>query len=169
MFVTYNPNPVGRFDAGDCVIRAVAKALDISWEDAYTKLCISGFAMGDLPNADNTFGAVLRMNGFKKRVLPDSCPDCYTVEEFARDNPNGVFVLGLGGHVVTVENGNVYDAWDSSKGVPVYYWYKDERMNYNGATVSESNTDPGVLGGKPNSTPAANPKPATPAANPAAK
>lgn len=30
----YNPNPVGR-SVGDCAIRAVAKALDVTWETAY--------------------------------------------------------------------------------------------------------------------------------------
>lgn len=144
MFKEFNPNPVGRTDAGDCAIRAVAKALNISWEDAYVKLCVSGFAMGDLPNADNTFGAVLRMHGFKKRVLPDTCPDCYRVEDFAKDNPHGIFVLGLGGHVVTIVNGDIYDAWDSSNGIPIYFWFKDERVN--NESIQQSNTVSNILG-----------------------
>lgn len=132
MYIEYNPNPVGS-NVGDCVVRAVSKALNITWEEAYVRLCIMGFAMGDLPNNDNVFGAVLRMNGFKKRTLSDSCPDCYTVRQFAKDNPFGTYVLGLGNHVVAVEDGDIYDSFDSSNGIPIYFWYKysDERMNSN--------------------------------------
>lgn len=141
MFIEYNPNPVGQ-NTGDCVVRAVSKALNESWENTYLKLCIMGFAMGDLPNNDNVYGAVLRMHGFKKRVLSDTCPDCYTVEDFADDNPYGTFVLGLGGHVVTVEDGDIYDAFDSSNSIPIYYWYRDSERMRNG---TNTNTNTGLL------------------------
>lgn len=133
MYIEYNPNPVGS-RVGDCVVRAVSKALNTSWEDAYVKLCVMGFVMGDLPNNDNVFGALLRMHGFKKKTLSDTCPDCYTVKDFALDNPYGTYVLGLGSHVVAVEDGDIYDSFDSSYGIPIYYWYKstEERMNRNG-------------------------------------
>ena len=143
MYIEYNPNPVGS-NVGDCVVRAVSKALNESWENAYLKLCIMGFAMGDLPNNDNVYGAVLRMHGFKKRTLSDTCPDCYTVKDFAQDNPYGTFVLGLGGHVVTVEDGDIYDAFDSSSYVPIYYWYRASEERTNNRDDSES-TNPNVL------------------------
>lgn len=47
MWKEYNPNPVGR-KVGDCVIRAVAKALDLSWEEAYVLVMVNGFRMGDM-------------------------------------------------------------------------------------------------------------------------
>ena len=138
MFVEYNPNPIARTDTGDCVIRAIAKALNISWEDAYIRLCVAGYAMGDLPNSDSVFGAILRMHGFYKFSIPHDCPDCYTVEEFAKENPNGIYVMGLGGHVVTVVNGNIYDAWDSSNRIPIYYWYKETEIENGERIYSES-------------------------------
>lgn len=136
MFIEYNPNPVGRYDVGDCAIRAISKALGETWEDSYLRLCVAGFMMGDLPNSDSVFGAILRQNGFKRKSIPDTCPDCYTVEDFAIDHPRGIFVLGLGGHVVTIVDGDIYDMTNSSKGIPVYYWYKDEitQERDNGAT-----------------------------------
>lgn len=137
MFILYNPNPVGRYDTGDCAVRAIAKALNESWEDAFLRLCVAGFMMGDLPNGDSVFGAVLRQNGFKKKTIPDTCPDCYTVEDFSKDNPRGTFVLGLGGHVVTVVDGNIYDSTNSSRGIPIYFWYKDvESERRNGEPIS---------------------------------
>lgn len=123
VYIEYNPNPVGR-KVGDCTVRAVAKALDIDWETAYVKMAVNGFGMGDMPSSDSVWGAVLRQNGFKKEIIPNTCPDCYTAEGFAKDNPVGTFVLGFGGHVTTVVDGNLYDSWDSSKEIPAYVWRK---------------------------------------------
>ena len=121
MFVYYNPNPVGR-NVGDCAIRAVAKALGIDWEEAYAKIVTNGYRMGDMPSSDSVWGSVLRQNGFHKEIIPSTCPDCYTAEEFAEDNPVGVYVLGFGGHVATIKDGILFDSWDSSHEIPQYFW-----------------------------------------------
>ena len=123
MWIKYNPNPTGRF-VGDCAVRAVSVALDIDWEEAYNLISDAGYAMGDMPSSDSVWGAVLRQHGFYRAAIPNSCPDCYTAEDFAADHPSGVFVLGFGGHVATVIDGDLYDSWDSSNEVPVYYWYR---------------------------------------------
>lgn len=125
MWVKYNPNPTGR-SVGDCAVRAVAKALDTDWETAYTMISENGYAMGDMPSADSVWGSVLRQNGFYRMSIPNNCPDCYTAEDFCRDNPIGTFVLGFGGHVATVVDGDLFDNWDSSMEVPVYVWFRKE-------------------------------------------
>lgn len=123
MWIKFNPNPAGRA-VGDCAVRAVAKALDTDWETAYSLIAANGYAMGDMPSSDSVWGAVLRQNGFYRIAVPNRCPDCYTAEDFARDNPKGVYVLGFGGHVATIVDGNLYDSWDSSKEIPAYVWYR---------------------------------------------
>lgn len=125
MWRQFNPNPVGRA-VGDCAVRAVAAALDISWEDAYALIAANGFAMGDMPSSNSVWGAVLRQHGFYRKSIPDTCPDCYTFADFARDNPEGVFVLGTGTHVAVVRDGTLLDAWDSSAEVPQFVWYRKE-------------------------------------------
>lgn len=127
MYIYYNPNPAGR-SVGDCAIRAISKALDIDWEDAYAKVVVNGFRMGDMPSADSVWGSVLRMNGFYRESLPNTCPDCYTAEDFCRDYPVGTYVLGFGGHVATVIDGCLYDSWNSLGEVPQYYWYRKEKV-----------------------------------------
>lgn len=122
MWVQYNPNPAGR-NVGDCSIRAVAKALDTDWETAYILVCSNGLAMCDMPNADPVWGSVLRERGFYRKAIPNVCPNCYTIRMFCKDNPEGVFVLGTGHHAVTVVDGDIYDAWDSSNEIPIYVWY----------------------------------------------
>lgn len=129
MWIEYNPNPVGR-RVEDCSIRAVAKALNIDWETAFALVSNAAYNMGDMPHSNSVWGAVLRQNGFYKNIIPDNLPDDYNASDFARDNPKGTFVIGFGNHVTTLVDGNLYDAWDSSKEIPQYYWYrKDEHGN----------------------------------------
>lgn len=125
MWIKFNPNPTGR-NVGDCAVRAVAKALDVDWEEAYLLIVKNGYDMCDMPSSDSVWGAVLRQNGFYRKAIPNRCPDCYTAENFCRDHPEGVFVLGFGGHVATVQDGNIYDSWDSSMDIPVYVWFKSD-------------------------------------------
>lgn len=119
----FNENPVSRV-VGDCAVRAVSVALDVDWETAYAMIVANGFMMGDMPSSDAVWGSVLRQHGFYRAVVPNSCPDCYTAEDFALDHPKGVFVLGFGGHVATIRDGVLYDVWDSSQEIPQYYWYR---------------------------------------------
>ena len=121
----YNPNPTGRA-VGDCAVRAVAAALGTDWETAYTLIARNGFLMGDMPSSNSVWGAVLRQNGFTRKAIPNTCPDCYTLDHFAEDHPEGVYVVGTGNHVATVIDGEIWDAWDSRNEVPVYYWQKGE-------------------------------------------
>lgn len=125
MWIRYNPSPTGR-TVGDCSVRAVAKALKVDWETAYLMLCKAGYEMGDMPSSDSVWGAVLRQNGFYRTSIPSSCPDCYTAADFAYDHPVGTYVLGFGGHVATVDDGDLYDSWDSSNLVPQFVWYRKD-------------------------------------------
>ena len=124
-WIEYNNNPVGR-KVGDCSVRAVSKALDMGWEAAYIALAMNGLQMGDMPSSDSVWGALLRQYGFYRKSIPDTCPMCYTLEDFCRDNPKGTFVVGTGGHVVTAIDGNYFDSWDSGKEIPQFVWYEKE-------------------------------------------
>lgn len=125
MWKKFNPNPTGR-NVGDCAVRAVSVALGIDWEQAYALITTNGFAMGDMPSSDSVWGAVLRQHGFYRDAIPNTCPDCYTAENFAQDHPNGIFVLGFGGHVATIKDGVLYDSWDSSNEIPQFYWFRKD-------------------------------------------
>ena len=121
----YNPSPAAR-NVGDCSVRAGAKALGTDWETAYVLITMAGFQMNDMPSSNSVWGAVLRKRGFYRHIIPNSCPDCYTVGQFADDHPKGVYVVGTGSHVVTVEDGVVFDTWDSRGEIPIYFWSENE-------------------------------------------
>lgn len=126
MYVNYNPNPIAA-RVGDCTVRAIAKATDQTWEKVYIVLCSYGLMMADMPSANNVWGAYLRALGYRRYVVPQTCPDCYTVAQFAEDHPEGTYILALSGHVVCCKDGTVFDSWDSSAECPIYYWTKEEQ------------------------------------------
>lgn len=126
MWQKYNPNPSSR-NVGDCAVRAVAAALDIDWEEAFALIAEAAFYMNDMPSSNSVWGSVLRREGFYREAIPNTCPDCYTFADFARDNPKGTYVLATGSHVATVKDGILMDNWDSSRQVPQYMWYRKEQ------------------------------------------
>ena len=123
MRIEDNPNPRG-LRVGDCVIRAISKALDMPWEKTYIDLCVQGFMMGDLASSNAVWSAYLKHKGLKRRTIED-CTDYYTVEDFCREHPQGVFVIGTGSHAVCVCDGCAFDAWNSLRETPVYYFEKE--------------------------------------------
>ena len=117
MWIDYNPNPAGK-RVGDCTVRAISKALNQSWVKTYIGLMIQGLMMYDMPSANAVWGAYLRHKDFVRNIIPDDLSDFYTVSDFCRDNPDGVYILALSAHVVAVADGNYYDTWDSGDEIP---------------------------------------------------
>lgn len=124
----FNPNPHGK-RVGDCVVRAIAKATDESWDRVYIELCMQGFAMGDMPTANHVWGNYLRNKGFSQIVIEDDCNNCFNVKDFCNEYFSGTYILGTGTHVIAVQDGNYYDTWDSGNEIPVYFWEKVEEKH----------------------------------------
>lgn len=125
MYEYYNPNPFGK-NVSDCVVRAISKALNQSWEDTYIELALQGYIMGDLLNSNVVWSAYLKNKGFNRDMVSIDCPDCYTINDFANEHPNGTYIIGTGTHAVTIVDGVIYDAWHSENEQPIYFYYKGE-------------------------------------------
>ena len=121
----YNPNPKANL-VGDCVIRALTLACNSTWDQTYLEVATQGYILKDMPSSNIIWGIYLKHKGFRRYIIPDDCPDCYTVREFCYDNPTGLFVLATGTHVVTCIDGDYYDTWDSGNEIPIYYFKKVE-------------------------------------------
>lgn len=125
MYITYNPNPKRKL-TDDCVVRAICRVTGKSWYDIYYELCAEGAEVCDYFWKNYVWGRYLTKIGYEPFLLPNTCPDCFTIRDFCELYPNGTFILATGGHVVAVIDGNYYDTSDSGDDVPVYYWKRKE-------------------------------------------
>lgn len=126
MFKECNPNPQG-INVGDCVIRAICLATGREWCDVYMGVAAEGYRLCDMPSANRVWGSYLTSQGFERHGLPADCPVCYTVKHFAKEHPNGCYILALDGHVVAIKDGDWLDSWDSCDRVVLYYWQMAEQ------------------------------------------
>lgn len=126
MFKKTNPNPASNL-VGDCVIRAISILTNKSWDYVFLALYMFAHKMYDMPSSNAVWGAYLADLGYRRYVIPNTCPACYSVRQFCEDNPKGKYLLATGTHVVTVIDGDYYDTWDSGDEVPIYYFTKEER------------------------------------------
>ena len=120
-YIYYNPNPL-QLSVGDCTIRAISKVTGMDWQETYLHLLIQGYLMCDMPSSNRVWGELLKDFGFIQKLLPNTCPRCYTVKDFCYDFPIGIYLLGTDDHAVAVIDGNYYDSWDSGNKIPTYYF-----------------------------------------------
>lgn len=124
-YVYLNVNP-DKNKTTDCVIRAVSFALDQPWEMTFTHIAVECLIHHDMPEANYIWAGYLKSKGYKRRLIPDTCPNCYTVRDFCLDYPHGTYILGTGSHAVAVRDGDYYDIWDCGDEIPIYYWMKGD-------------------------------------------
>lgn len=124
MYSELNINPQKK-QTGDCVVRAIGIVTDKDWDDVYLDLAIKGFQMKEMPSINNVWIAYLHDLGFSRHIIPDTCPDCYLVQDFVRDHPQGRFIVGTGSHVVAVIDGVAYDTWNSLEEPIIMYFEKE--------------------------------------------
>lgn len=124
-FIFNNPNPAKNL-VGDCVIRGISILTDRSWAYTYMEIIVQGYDMYDMPSSNEVWSTYLKSQGYSKRIIPNTCPSCYTIRDFCEDHPEGKYLLATGSHVVAVIDGNYYDTWDSGSEIPIYYFTKEE-------------------------------------------
>lgn len=123
-YVNVNPNPKQK-RVGDCTVRAISLATKLEWEKIYLDLCIQGYMLCDMPSSNDVWGSYLIDKGWTYQRLQDSCPFCYTVNDFCEDHPEGTYIVATGTHVICVKDGQYLDAWDSGDKVPLFYFMKE--------------------------------------------
>lgn len=121
MWVLYNNNPY-ELETDDCVIRAISSVNGNKWQTVYLALAIAGCKQGRMPDNNSIWGWYLRSLGWTRRAIPDTCPDCYILADFASDHPVGRFIACGQSHVVAVIDGDWYDTSDTGSMPVLYFW-----------------------------------------------
>ena len=122
-YIYENRNPLNK-RTGDCVIRAISKAMNMSWDDVAIDLSMMMVTEKEIVSSNALWGEYLMLNGFRRGILPDTCPNCFTLQDFCMDYPIGTFVVATGSHVIAVINGDYFDTFDSGDEVVTYYFEK---------------------------------------------
>ncbi len=122
LFELKNLNPKGK-KTGDCVVRALALALDRDYYDVYSDLYELSVSLGFIVNDKRVEERYLKSLGFIKHKQPKK-PNGkkYLVGEIDRLCRDEVIVISCAHHLTTVRSGVVYDTWDCrSKCISNYY------------------------------------------------
>lgn len=120
-YIRLNENPNGIL-VDDCVIRAISTATGRNWDDVYLDLMLEGLEHKDYPNKNSIWWNYLVKKGYKRFIIPDTCPLCYTLKDFVKDHPHGVYIVGDGNHVVAVVDGYYVDSYNSGNMSVLYYF-----------------------------------------------
>lgn len=129
-FKQTNLNPKGWKKEGDCVVRAIAVAENISWEVAYLSLCEMGAKKYRMPNSKHTYEQFLKDRGWVKQKMPvwyDAFGNRnrYTVAELANEFPDKKMVISVANHLTYVDKGTLIDTWNCGSKAVGNYWIKE--------------------------------------------
>lgn len=114
---------------GDCVVRAIATALDQSWEQTVRELTEVGIKYGYLLDEKACYSRYLESKGWHKHPQPRKDDGTkYTGAEFCIEFPKYAkrCVANIGSlHVVAIMYGQVWDIWNSERRYIGNFWYHD--------------------------------------------
>ena len=116
-YVYFQPNEKDIKDQyGDCQIRALCKALDITWVEAFdltVPICREVQTYTIFGGSCNIGKGNLAKLGFQYVGISNKKGSVRpTVDEFAKSHPSGRYICKVASHVVAVVDGKYYDTWD---------------------------------------------------------
>ena len=112
---------------GDCTIRALSKALNVTWIEAF-ELQIPICRREQVPDL---FSVPLKVRsrllaelGFEYHGISNKKGSKRpTVDEFAKSHPSGSYICNVANHEVAVVDGKYFDTWDCGES-SLYGYYK---------------------------------------------
>lgn len=120
-----NVNPKGK-KTGDCVTRALATALNVSWDQALTEQF--NLAIKTKLSVDDTrlINKLLTERGFTKMNMQPKkgCHRC-TVGALAYEYLSETIVVRVAGHLTVIKEGEIFDTWDCSNCAVYCAWIKE--------------------------------------------
>lgn len=123
-FINYNANPKGR-RTGDCVIRAIAFALNKSWIDTYRALFENTLKTFYSISSKDNYKSYLKSIGCEMQKMPRK-PDRkrYTVSEFCDElaEPRKTYIISVANHLTCIRDKALVDTWNCGSKSVGNYW-----------------------------------------------
>lgn len=110
MYCFYNVNPLQR-RVNDCTVRAISLATKTTWDDTYRELSEYAQKLATMPDDVIYIDGYLDRR-FTKVYEKNKSPYALTVEDFARANPFGTFLITMSGHITCCIDGCIYDTFN---------------------------------------------------------
>lgn len=102
---------------GDCVIRALAIATEMDYQDVRLEIWETSFENGSMPDDPINFREFLQKRGFiKVKKIQGYCLGDYPISK------NETHVVELARHLVCLDEGLVRDTWDCRRKYPYVTW-----------------------------------------------
>lgn len=131
-YVYYQPNAKDIKDKfGDCTIRALSKALNCTWLEAFDRMipfCREAQVSNIFDCDIKTRKGIMERLGFDYTGISVSDgKERPTVAKFAEKHRSGTFILNVAHHEVACVDGKYYDTWDSGrKSLYGYFTLREE-------------------------------------------
>lgn len=135
-YFTYRQENPKNKSTGDCVIRAIASAMQKDWDTVYDDLCKLGKKYKLMPNDEKCYERYLKDNGWVRQKQPRKEDNTkYTGKEFSdwlngNKKDRGPVIVSIGTHHLsmiewgTVAGYTICDSWDCSNNKVGKYWVK---------------------------------------------
>lgn len=98
----------------------------MSWEETALWLTTYMLKLHETIVDNDVWKDFMLNRGYKLYQLPNTCPMCYTLRQFADEHPSGKYLACTGSHVIAVIDGDYYDTWDSGSEIISYFFKKEE-------------------------------------------
>lgn len=121
----YNANPKG-LETGDCSVRCLATALNISWDEAVDLACAVAHETKIEPFGRKMVEIVLERNGFTPMKIKLEKGKRPTMKTLLPKYDGYIIVGRIAHHVMCAKCGKVKDIWNSSERPLYKYWIKKE-------------------------------------------
>lgn len=132
MYINFQPNDKdpkakkGESKYGDCSVRAICKAEDLTWLEAYDLMYKYSREVQCPMNCKHGWEYILKKLGYEYHSLGriQKGQKRPTIESFANEHPVGTFLPVIAGHDVCIKNGDWYDTFNSGYCSLYGYWEK---------------------------------------------
>lgn len=125
-----NKNPLGK-KTGDCLTRAIANVLDISYEQVIKEQCDGAINTSCGLTSNEVIDYVMNKYGYKKMKQPRKSDKtkyrvCEMDKVLTKKQMSEGVLINVSNHSTCIKNYDIQDIWNCSYKTTLNYWVKDE-------------------------------------------